>query len=118
MLKIAGNRVYPNEISNQIATLPGIYEVEIIGEKDATGETQLVAFIVAANGKMSADEIRRALVQRLPSYMIPRRIVILPQMPRTPSGKPDRVALKSQLGVTRVLGDVALVPSPGTPGEG
>jgi acyl-CoA synthetase (AMP-forming)/AMP-acid ligase II len=97
MLKIAGNRVYPSEIANQIATLPGIHEVEIIGEKDATGETQLVAFIVAANGAMDADEIRRALMQRLPSYMIPRQIVMLPQMPRTTSGKPDRVALKSQL---------------------
>lgn len=97
MLKVAGNRVYPGEIAEQICSLPGIHEAEIIGEKDANGETQLTAFVVASNGAFHPDEIRRSLVQRLPSYMIPRQIVILSQMPRTTSGKPDRVALQSQL---------------------
>jgi acyl-CoA synthetase (AMP-forming)/AMP-acid ligase II len=37
--------------------------------------------------------LRRALAWRVPSFMLPEHVVILPIMPRTANGKPDRQAL-------------------------
>jgi acyl-CoA synthetase (AMP-forming)/AMP-acid ligase II len=40
--------------------------------------------------------IRRALAWRVPSFMLPEQVVILPAMPRTANGKPDKQALAAR----------------------
>jgi acyl-CoA synthetase (AMP-forming)/AMP-acid ligase II len=56
---------------------------------------QLIAFIV---GELSESNMREQLRQRLPSYMVPDRLIKLNRpMPRLPSGKIDRKALTSML---------------------
>ena len=98
MLKVAGNRVYPREIADQILTLPIVSEVEVIGVSDANGQTQVVAFIVLRDeATVDALQFRRELSSRLPTYMVPRKIELLAAIPRTLSGKPDRPALLSRL---------------------
>ena len=94
MLKIAGNRVYPQEITNQLLLLPGVDIAEIVADKNALGETQIIAFIVPQSAvSLNQTQLRREMVQRLPSYMVPRDIVIVDELPRTASGKIDRMAL-------------------------
>ena len=94
MLKIAGNRVYPQEIISQLLLLPGIANAEIVAQKDAAGETQITAFVVAqVEATLDPNELRREIMRRLPSYMVPRQIVVLDELPRTASGKIDRLAL-------------------------
>lgn len=94
MLKIAGNRVYPQEIVNQLLLLPGVCAAEIIAEKDAVGETLISAFLVPQRGcTLEQASLRRQIAQRLPSYMVPRQIVLVDELPRTASGKIDRLAL-------------------------
>ena len=86
MLKVAGNRVYPKEVADQIAAVPGVGEVEVIGQKDDRGETQILAFIVARGGETISDlELRRQLLKLLPSYMMPRQLFVLPRMPPPPA---------------------------------
>lgn len=97
MLKIAGNRVYPKEITNQLLLLDYIQEAEVVGLKLDNNETELVAFIVLKQGfEMITLQIRRQLASYLPSYMVPRELVILTTMPRTTSGKPDYLLLMEQ----------------------
>jgi len=94
MLKVAGNRVYPQEVVAHLLALGGIAAAEVVGVKSESNETTLVAFVVLASGAAhSAADIRRQLANRVSSYMVPREVVILPAMPRTASGKPDRPAL-------------------------
>ncbi len=92
MLKIAGNRIYPKEVADQLLTLNGVREAKVVGAKPPDGQPRLVAFVVAGGG---ADEaiLRRALAARLPSYMLPQQVVLLSAIPRTANGKPDRPAL-------------------------
>jgi acyl-CoA synthetase (AMP-forming)/AMP-acid ligase II len=98
MLKVAGNRVYPKEIADQFAAFDDIAEVEVIGRKDTLGETRIYAFVVPRNeSSLDPADLRRRLIQRLPSYMVPQEIRIVPALPRTASGKPDRPALMAQL---------------------
>jgi acyl-coenzyme A synthetase/AMP-(fatty) acid ligase len=100
MVKVAGNRVYPRESADALITLPQIVEAEVVGVKDAHGETQLVAFVIERASQIEEavvegppGAVRRQLSKILPSYMMPREIVSLTSMPRTATGKPERQAL-------------------------
>jgi len=94
MLKISGNRVYPEEITRQLLAIPGVAMAEVVGVRDDSGESHLAAFASLAKGAaLSEAEIQRSLAARLPSYMAPRRVLLLEEMPRTASGKPDKQEL-------------------------
>src|SRR5579862_3946540 len=60
MLKIAGNRVYPQEITNQLLLLPGVAAAEIIAQKNLIGETLITAFLVRWRGvSLDQTQLRR-----------------------------------------------------------
>lgn len=92
MIKVAGNRVYPEEVAHQLRALPVVREVEVIALEETAGERVLVAF-VSVNRPMDESELRKAAANRLPAYMVPRRFVLMREIPRLGNGKPDRVAL-------------------------
>jgi acyl-CoA synthetase (AMP-forming)/AMP-acid ligase II len=97
MMKVAGNRVYPREIVEQLLAGGVVQEAEVVGVKSDDAQTQLFAFVVLARGlTRTAVELRREWANRLPSYMVPRMAVVVEQMPRTANGKPDRPAMMEQ----------------------
>jgi acyl-coenzyme A synthetase/AMP-(fatty) acid ligase len=97
MLKVEGNRVYPQEVSAHIARLASVSEAHVVGVVDEGKRLRLVAFLVlSAGAALDAQQLRRELLLRLPSYMVPNEIVFLNDVPRTASGKPDMPALKAQ----------------------
>lgn len=97
MLKISGNRLYPREISDQLAGIDGVAEAEVVGVKLDDDATHLVAFVVQEPGQgLQPMVVRRDLALRVPSFMLPAHVVILPAMPRTANGKPDRQALAAR----------------------
>jgi hypothetical protein len=62
-------------------------------------EAALVAFVIPrAGAACDADELRLWLAQTLPSHMLPARIVLADELPRTPAGKADRLALHPPAG--------------------
>lgn len=99
MLKIMGNRVYLQEITNQIVAIPGVKEASIAGIGREFGQTVLIAFVAASRDtEMSAGTVRRALREKLPAYMMPQEIVVVHQMPRTANGKLDERRLLEEYG--------------------
>ena len=96
MVKVQGNRVYPSEVRNQIALLPGVATVEVV-VAHAASRTELVAFVVPeAPLALDARDLRLCLQRQLPSYMVPELVCLRDSLPRTASGKPDRVTLAAQ----------------------
>jgi acyl-CoA synthetase (AMP-forming)/AMP-acid ligase II len=94
MLKVSGNRLYPREISDQLVAIDGVAEAEVVGVKLDDDDTHLVAFVVReSSSALQPPMIRRALALRVPSFMLPEHVVLLPAMPRTANGKPDRQSL-------------------------
>ena len=81
--------------SRVIARCTWPIEAEAIGVKGADGETTLVAF-VAGSPELDANQVRRAMNDRAPSYMVPRHVEILASLPRTASGKLDRPLLQAE----------------------
>ncbi|WP_072731090.1 non-ribosomal peptide synthetase, partial [Paenibacillus sp. NAIST15-1] len=102
-VKIRGYRIELGEIEASLLRIPGVSEavvtvVETKEEKDHAEE--LCAYITGARDEqmLAAVEIRAALAESLPSYMIPSYFVQLEELPLTPNGKVDRRALPKPSG--------------------
>src|SRR5581483_11636000 len=91
-VKLHGYRIELAEIEAALMKLPAVRDAVVIRE-DAGGSARLVAYVVARSGALSALELRRALREALPVYMIPSAFVTLEALPLTPAGKIDRDAL-------------------------
>ena len=93
-VKIRGFRVELGEIEAVLAARPGVGTTAVLLRKDEDID-QLVAFYVPTADRLSTAVLRSGLADKLPPYMVPARFEPLPAMPRLPSGKIDRKALKS-----------------------
>jgi acyl-CoA synthetase (AMP-forming)/AMP-acid ligase II len=61
----------------------------------------LHAAVVAQDGEtLEVDDIRRHCLARLPRYAVPETIALLAELPRTSTGKTDRMSLANQLSTT------------------
>ncbi|MET9229081.1 FadD3 family acyl-CoA ligase [Lentzea sp. NPDC003310] len=89
-----GFNVYPAEVEQALARLPGIAEVAVVGTADARlGEVGL-AFVVTAPGvSLTAAEVIGFCRERLANYKVPRAVEFVPALPRNAMGK----VLKTQL---------------------
>ena len=88
MVKIRGNRVYPQEILNQLMAHPEVKEAACLAVKDKAGRSVIIAEVLPGEGTSpQVPELIRFLAQRLPSYMVPARVELVRSFPRTPSGK-------------------------------
>ncbi|WDF35894.1 amino acid adenylation domain-containing protein [Streptomyces sp. T12] len=96
-VKIRGFRVEPGEIEAAIRTLPGVGRAAVVAREDGPSPLRLVAYVVADPAAPGAPldplTLRRALAERLPGHLVPSAVVVLEQLPLTPSGKLDRRAL-------------------------
>jgi acyl-CoA synthetase (AMP-forming)/AMP-acid ligase II len=98
MVKVMGNRVYPQEVTSQIVTIPGVRDAVVVGVTQADGQMRLVAFLTASPGvEVSESAVRRMLNVKLPAFMIPKEIVVVRHIPRTPTGKVDERRLVEEL---------------------
>jgi len=97
-VKVRGFRIETGEIETALARQSAVAEAVVVVRTDA-GAPQLVAYVVPRGGvappgtSQLGAELRTALRQRLPEFMIPAAIVELAALPRTPTGKVDRAAL-------------------------
>ena len=94
-VKIRGFRVELGEIEARLASLPAVSQATVV-VRGETGIDELVAFIVAQRDQaIDPKAIRADLREHLPAYMVPARYETLAALPRLPSGKADRKALKA-----------------------
>ena len=94
-VKIRGFRVELGEIEAKLLELEGLTQATVVLRND-DGMDQLVAFVTSDGGEFDPRALRTALRQKLPAYMTPSRFELLKELPRLPSGKANRNALKKQ----------------------
>ena len=88
MLLVNGINVYPRQIEEVLYKYPGVREAAVIGIPDARKGEQPLAFIACHEGvTLEEKPILDYLRERLADYKVPRRIVFLPALPHTATGK-------------------------------
>ncbi|OAT67281.1 non-ribosomal peptide synthetase [Mycobacteroides immunogenum] len=94
-VKIRGYRVEVGEIESALRVQPGVQTAAVSVVRRAGGAT-LVGFVVPQQEVSGFDPVRTQmrLAERLPSYMMPSRLVVLPRLPVTVNGKLDGTALE------------------------
>jgi acyl-CoA synthetase (AMP-forming)/AMP-acid ligase II len=97
MIKTMGFRVSPEEITDVIQASGLVAEVAVVTEPDPQRGERIVACVVL-NEESNLEALRRFCGIELPRYMQPARFLILPSIPRNPSGKHDLPQLKTLAG--------------------
>lgn len=91
-VKIRGHRVELEEIEAVLARHEQVRQCAVIVHSQ-NGPERLIAYLTASEGAPDRDSLRAHLGRHLPEHMLPAAFITLPEMPRTPSGKLDRLAL-------------------------
>jgi D-alanine--poly(phosphoribitol) ligase subunit 1 len=101
-VKILGYRVELEEIECHLRDASGCAEVAAVAWPMHSGSASgVVGFLVNYEG--STEEVKAALEQRVPSYMVPTRVYVLPELPLNNNGKVDRHALEKVLAQESVV---------------
>ncbi len=110
-VKIRGFRIELAEVETALAGHPAVREVAVMAREDVSGQ-RLVAYVVGAPDP-GADALRARAAEVLPDYMVPSAFVSLDTLPRTESGKVDRLSLPAPEAPAAAEGYVP----PSTPAE-
>jgi len=96
MLLVNGINVYPREIEEAIYQFPGIKEAAVIGVRDERRGEQPLAYVALNTDPPVLDEhaLLQFLRHRLADYKVPRRVILLPALPRNSTGKILKTALR------------------------
>lgn len=95
-VKVRGFRIELGEIESCLAAHPAVKETLILVHETRPGDKRLIAYVQPRPGPVPSDETLREHVRaRLPDFMVPAVIVIVPEFPLTPHNKVDRAALRA-----------------------
>ncbi|MFD4789604.1 amino acid adenylation domain-containing protein [Streptomyces sp. NPDC058459] len=109
-VKIRGYRIEPGEVEAALLDRDDVREC-VVRAVDVAGDRRLVAYVVPGPGRRpSPPEVLGGLRDRLPSHMVPGHVVLLDELPTTPSGKIDGRALPGIAGDAAGLPDADTVP--------
>jgi acyl-CoA synthetase (AMP-forming)/AMP-acid ligase II len=98
LLKVQGHRVSPDEVAAAVAGMPGVGEVAVLGYDGGADGHRIALFVAgSADGGRLAEQVRRRCRARLPSYMHPAVVEVLPALPHNANGKVDEHVLRGML---------------------
>jgi acyl-CoA synthetase (AMP-forming)/AMP-acid ligase II len=107
MVVSGGENIYPVEVENAIAHHEAVADVAVIGVPDEKFGEALLAFVVLKPGhSLALDAMIEFCRERIAGYKIPRKLEIIEEMPRNPSGKILKKVLRAPYweGIDRQIG--------------
>ncbi|MGW2649906.1 non-ribosomal peptide synthetase [Streptomyces sp. NPDC001393] len=100
-VKVRGYRIELGEIEHVLAGHPGVAQAAVVVHENQDGDKRVLGYAVPRPGtEVRAEELTAYLRGRLPDYMVPSAVLVLPELPLTPNGKLDRRALPSEVTTT------------------
>ena len=97
MIKSGAENIYPIEVEQVIAALPGVVEVGVIGVPDEQWGETVAAFVVKSPGaRVDADGVIAHCRAKLASYKKPRHVLFVESLPRNTTNKVDKNALRER----------------------
>ena len=87
VINTGGEKVHPQEVEDALLAHPDVTDASVVGVPDETWGERVMAVVATGSTALTAAELRDAVRSRLAGYKVPRGIVLLPSLPRTPAGK-------------------------------
>jgi malonyl-CoA/methylmalonyl-CoA synthetase len=90
-----GFNVYPKEIESEIDAMPGVIESAVIGVPHADfGEGVTAVVVCDSNARVDETSVLKALDGRLAKFKMPKRVIVVDELPRNAMGKVQKNILR------------------------
>ena len=96
VVKVGGKRISLGMLEARLRSLPAVRDAAVFADEAPVGHDRRIRAVVVAPGK-DPDTLRRALLEWFDPVVVPRRIVMVDELPRESTGKLRRAALKALL---------------------
>jgi acyl-coenzyme A synthetase/AMP-(fatty) acid ligase len=93
IIKTRGEKVSPVAVENVIYKNKNVKEAAVVGIPDEMTGEAIVAFVTSFDPVLTEKEIQRVCMENLEIFMVPSKVVILKDMPKSPNGKIDKKIL-------------------------
>ncbi|KMM44330.1 long-chain fatty acid--CoA ligase [Cellulomonas sp. A375-1] len=98
MIVTGGFKVYPSQVEDHLRTMPGIQDVAVVGVPGGVmGESVVAALVLRDGHDVDLAAVREWCGRKVARYAVPRRIVVLPDLPRSQVGKVLRRVVRDQV---------------------
>jgi acyl-CoA synthetase (AMP-forming)/AMP-acid ligase II len=95
-----GEKISPREVDEVLMDHPSVQQaVTFAMPHDKLGEEVAAAVVLKPGAAAGEVELRAFLAARLADFKVPRKIVLLDEMPKGPTGKPQRLGMAKRLGL-------------------
>ena len=91
-IKHMGYRIELEEIEHALMKLPQINQAAVVYHRSRTAYGKLIGYVASLQA-LDEKIVLEDLARFVPEYMIPSRLIVLPELPKNPNGKVDRPAL-------------------------
>ena len=93
----SGFNVYPSEVEAVLKAHPGVADAAVVGVPDPSHGRVVIARVVPREGEeLTAAAVLEHCRQRLPDHKVPRRVLVVAEIPKSPVGKPLRRQLRAE----------------------
>ena len=101
-INTSGYKVWPREVEDALYEHPAVLEAAVVGEPDEYRGEVVVAYVSLAEGRSAtAEELIAFARERLAAYKAPRTVHVLPDLPKTQTGKIRRNVLREDAAAQR-----------------
>ncbi|HVR81613.1 MAG TPA: long-chain fatty acid--CoA ligase [Luteimonas sp.] len=100
MILVSGFNVYPNEVEDVIALMPGVLEVAAVGVPDEKSGEAVKVVIVKKDPSLTAEQVKAHARENLTGYKHPKYVEFRTELPKTNVGKILRRELRDSATTT------------------
>ncbi|HKY16803.1 MAG TPA: acetate--CoA ligase [Microthrixaceae bacterium] len=115
VMNVSGHRISTTEVESALVDHPSVAEAAVVGATDDTTGQAIVGYVILRGGNdatdMLGEDIRQHVATKLGAIARPRTVVLVPDLPKTRSGKIMRRLLRD-VAEGRALGDTTTLADP------
>ncbi len=108
VMNISGHRISTTEVESALVDHPAVAEAAVVGANDPTTGQAIVGYVILRGSHQASDalreEVRQHVAVKLGAIARPKAVVLVPDLPKTRSGKIMRRLLRD-VAEGRTLGD-------------
>jgi len=93
---VSGFNVYPNEVEEVVATLPGVFECAVVGVPDEHSGEVVKVYIVKNDANLTEDQVRVHCKEQLTNYKRPKYVEFITELSKNTVGKTLRRELRNR----------------------